>query len=109
VVLSMAAVPVLRCEVVSDEVVGWGAFDVLTVPATQAPWGPLTPNNPLTSHLDGEKRVGMAMVGVATERAGMATVMVGVERVTAGVAMATVMVGVERVTAGMAMATVGNG
>jgi len=31
------------------------------VPVTQAPWGPITPNNPLTSHLDGEERVGAAM------------------------------------------------
>jgi hypothetical protein len=77
VVLSVAAVPVLRCGVVSDEAVGWGAFDVLTVPATQAPWGPLTLNNPLTSHLDGEERVSVAMVGMATERVGMVTATVG--------------------------------
>ena len=89
VVLSVAAVPVSRCGVVSDEVVGWGAFDVLTVPATQAPWGPLTPNNPLTSHLDREERVSVATVGVATERAGAARARAGVERAMAGVAMAT--------------------
>jgi hypothetical protein len=43
------------------------------VPATQNPWGPLTPNNPLTSHLNREERLGvmMATAGVARVRAGV--------------------------------------
>jgi hypothetical protein len=98
VVPSAAAVPVSRCGVVSDEAAGWGAFDVLTVPTTQAPWGPLTPNNPLTSHLDGEERVSAVTVGVATERAGVARARAGVERATAGVV--TERAGVTPATAG---------
>jgi hypothetical protein len=39
---------------------GWGHFMCLSHPWYQAPWGLLSPNNPLTSHLDGEERVGAA-------------------------------------------------
>ena len=67
---------------VSDEVAGSGAFSyAYLVPATH-PWGPLTPNNSLTSHLDGEEGVGAAMatagVARATADATMATADVAV-------------------------------
>ena len=71
-VIVAAAVPVSRCGVVSDEVAGSGAFSyAYLVPATH-PWGPLTPNNSLTSHLDGEEGVGTAMA-TATADTTMAT------------------------------------
>jgi hypothetical protein len=86
------------------------------VPATQTPWGPLTPNNPLTSHLDGEERVGAAMA-----TAGVATATAGVARATAdatmlarqptrqwrgvGPAMATAEAGAATVTADATMAS----
>ena len=70
------------------------------VPATQTPWGPLTPNNPLTSHLDGEERVGavMAMVtangqhndaGVEMARAGVMRARPNSQHDDAGMAMVT--------------------
>jgi hypothetical protein len=76
----MVAVSVSRCGVVSDEGAGLGAFSyAYLVPATH-PWGPLTPNNSLTSHLDGEEGVGAAMAGVvrATADTTMATADVAV-------------------------------
>jgi hypothetical protein len=49
-----AAVPVLRCGVVSDEVAGLGVFHVLTLWVLYYP-GSLSPKQPFTSHLDGEE------------------------------------------------------
>jgi hypothetical protein len=78
-------VPVSRCGVISDEVAGLGAFSyAYLVPATH-PWGPLTPNNSLTSHLDGEEGVGAVMV---TVMAGMARAMADATMVTADAAVA---------------------
>jgi hypothetical protein len=53
-VIVAAVVPVLRCGVFSDEVQGWGHFMCLPheYSTTQ---GLFTPNNPFTSHLDGEE------------------------------------------------------
>jgi len=58
--------------VVSDEVAELGAFHELTlwVPCylgfLVTPWGLLTPNNPLTSHLDGEEGAGVLCVVVGS-------------------------------------------
>ena len=58
--------------VVSDEVAGLGAFCKLTsqVPCYPGflvtPWGLLTLDNPLTSHLDGEEGAGMLCVIVGS-------------------------------------------
>jgi hypothetical protein len=108
-VIVVALVPVSRCGVVSNEVAGWGAFDVLTLFLLPRLHGALNPEQPphipftrikfkILRNLDGEERVGAAMAGMATEKAGMA-------RARAGAAMA--MAGVERATVGMMMERAG--
>jgi hypothetical protein len=81
-----------RCGVVSDEVGGAGGVSCLPCgyPATWAPWDPLTPNNPLTSHLNREEKVGvaMAMAGVARARADSQHNDAGAMMVTADTAVA---------------------
>jgi len=75
-----------------------GAFPVLT----SSLYPDSMPNNPLTSHLDGEERVGEATAGVATERAGAARA-----RARAGVATEKARVGAARARAGAARARAG--